>query len=251
MIRLKISAAGLFLIKTAIVIRSQGVPNKKPTSRNVYLALRDMILNFELYPGSRVTEGDMAAQFGVSRTPIRSAMQRLEAEGYLTVKPKQGCFVRPLDIDELAGYYQVRIALEMLSLELACTFMTDAQLKDLCEAWDPKFQKGRTTNAEKMEARDESFHMAIAAGGGNAAVAKYLQDIHHKIRPIRRLDFTEGARIDCTYEEHYQIAQHLLKRDLPAAQATMRAHIQRSEQFAKGLTLIQLAQKAGRKKFGK
>lgn len=224
------------------------MPQKKPTSRNVYHALREMILNFELYPGSRVTEGDLASRFGVSRTPVRSALQRLEAEGYLTIRPKQGCYVRPLDIEELADYYKVRIALEMLSLELACTYMSDADLQELSAAWDPMIQKGRSENSEKMEARDESFHMAIAAGGGNFAITKYLQDIHHKIRPIRRLDFTESERIDRTYVEHFEIVQHLLKRDLSSAQAAMRAHIQRSEKFAKGLTLIQMAHMGGRRK---
>lgn len=216
--------------------------------KNIYHNLREMILNFELYPGSRITEGEIAERFGVSRTPVRSAIQRLEAEGYLTVKPKQGCFVRPLDIDELSDYYEVRIALEMLALELACTYMSDADIKKLIDAWDPEVQKGRTDNSEKMQARDETFHLAIASGSGNKALVKYLDDIHHKIKPIRRLDFTQSNRIDRTYEEHHQIAQYLLKRDLISAQTALRAHIQRSEQFAKGLTLVQMAQMSGKRK---
>jgi len=109
----------------------------KPSSHAVNSQLREMILNFELYPGSRVTEQELASLFGVSRTPVRGALQRLEAEGYLTIQPKQGCYIRALDIAELTQYYQVRIALEMYSLELACTYMSDAKLKELAEAWDP------------------------------------------------------------------------------------------------------------------
>ena len=109
---------------------------EKPTTKNVYHALREMILSFELYPGSRVTENELAAHFGVSRTPIREAMQRLEAEGYLTVRPKQGGYIRRLDIEELADYYQVRISLELLSLELACASMSDAKVRALVAAWD-------------------------------------------------------------------------------------------------------------------
>ena len=226
----------------------KGVSKKKSTTKNVYHALREMILNFELYPGSRVTENELAAHFGVSRTPIREAMQRLEAEGYLTVRPKQGGYIRRLDIEELADYYQVRISLELLSLELACASMSDAKVRALVAAWDPSVQKGRSADPAEMDATEESFHMAIAEGGGNRAILSYLEDINHRIRPIRRLDFTQSERIDRTYEEHYQIAQHLLKRDLQAAQASMRAHILRSEQFAKGLTLIQLAKVGTRRK---
>ncbi len=227
----------------------KGVSTKKTTTENVYHSLREMILGFELFPGSRVTETELAAHFGVSRTPIREAMQRLEVEGYLTVRPKQGGYIRQLDIEELADYYQARIPLELLSLELACTSMPDAKVRALVEAWDPSVQKGRSDDPAEMDAVEESFHMAIAEGGGNRAILGYLEDINHRIRPIRRLDFTQRERIDRTYEEHHQIAQHLLKRDLQAAQAAMRAHILRSEQFAKGLTLIQLAKVGARRKF--
>jgi DNA-binding GntR family transcriptional regulator len=213
----------------------------KPSSHEVYSELRDMILNFEIYPGSRVTEQELASMFGVSRTPVRGALQRLEAEGYLTIQPKQGCYIRALDIAELTQYYQVRIALEMFSLELACTFMPDAKLKELAEAWDPETQLERSDNPEEMEARDESFHMALAEGGGNLALMEYMADINRRIRIIRRLDFTNSDRIDKTYDEHHTLCLHLLARNLARAQALMREHITRSENFAKNLTLTQLA----------
>lgn len=219
------------------------VIGEKRSGRNLYDELREMILSFELYPGSRVTETELAERFGVSRTPIRAALQRLEAEGYVTVMPKQGCFIRNLDIEALTKYYQVRIALEMLSLENACTYMSETALKALAETWDPQQQLGRTDNADEMEAWDESFHMNLAEGGGNLALAAYLGDINRHIRIIRRLDFTDPGRIDKTYDEHHAICQHLLRRDLRAAQKLMQAHITRSEQFARTLTLTQLAKR--------
>jgi DNA-binding GntR family transcriptional regulator len=216
---------------------------KSPSAKQVYQELRQMILEFELYPGSRVTETELAEIFNVSRTPIREAVQRLEAEGYLTVRPKQGCFIRELDLEQLMHFYEVRIALEKLSVDNACIFMKEAQLQHLAEAWDPKIQRGRTDESEAMEALDESFHIRLAEGGGNRALADYLRDVNNHIRVIRRLDFTEGARIDQTYEEHYEICQLLLKRDAAAAKEAMVRHIKRSEEFAKTLTLTQLAQK--------
>lgn len=214
---------------------------EKRSGRSLYDELREMILSFELYPGSRVTETELAERFGVSRTPIRAALQRLEAEGYISIMPKQGCFIRNLDIEALTKYYQVRVALEMLSLENACTYMSEAALKSLAESWDPEHQEGRSDNADEMEATDESFHMSLAEGGGNLALAAYLADINRHIRVIRRLDFTDPHRIDKTYDEHYAICRHLLNRDLRAAQKTMQAHITRSEQFARTLTLMQLS----------
>lgn len=216
---------------------------KLASAKHVYQELRNMILEFELYPGSRVTETELAEMFNVSRTPIREAVQRLEAEGYLSIRPKQGCFIRDLDIARLMHYYDVRIALELASLEKAVMFMQNAQLEKLAEDWDPDTQPGRSDSSEAMEARDESFHIRLAEGGGNLALAEYLLDVNNHIRVVRRLDFTENMRIDRTYEEHHKICRHLLERDLAAAKNLMIGHIKRSEEFAKTLTLTQLAQK--------
>ena len=77
-----------------------GSPIRAGSAHDVYLRLKALIMGFELYPGSRVTETELAARFGVSRTPVREALQRLQFEGYLTVRPKQGCFIREIDIEE-------------------------------------------------------------------------------------------------------------------------------------------------------
>ena len=215
---------------------------KIASAKLVYQQLRRMILEFELYPGSRVTETELAQMFQVSRTPIREAVQRLESEGYLSVRPKQGCFIRDLDITRLMQYYDVRVALELFSLDKAALFMPDAQLEKLAADWDPATQPGRSKSSEDMEARDESFHIRLAEGGGNFAVAEYLADVNNHIRVIRRLDFTQNQRVDLTYVEHHKICTYLLERDVAAAKNLMIGHIKRSEEFAKTLTLTQLAQ---------
>ncbi|MEJ2688221.1 MAG: GntR family transcriptional regulator [Gammaproteobacteria bacterium] len=216
------------------------------SSQDVYASLKEMILSFELYPGSRVTEAELAERFKVSRTPVREALQRLETEGNLTIRPKQGCFIRELDIVDLTQHYQVRIELEMLSLKLACTNMPDRDLLELAEEWNPEEQKGRSELPTQMDVREESYHMALATGGGNETLARYMEDINNHIRIVRRLDFTNAERIDRTYQEHYDIVQHLLRRDLKAAQRLMREHITRSMEYAKTLTLMQLARRRPR-----
>jgi len=215
----------------------------KNPRQGVYEKLREMILCFEFYPGSRVTETELAQHFGVSRTPIREALQRLAVEGYVTVRRNQGCFVRNFDINEFAQYYQVRIAMEKLALELACNNMPDDALERLSREWDPESQEGRTDNSVEMEARDESFHVALATGGGNQALADYLRDVNNHIRIVRRLDFTDSRRIDATYEEHHRIVERLRARDLDGAKVLMAEHIQRSEECARSLTLQELARR--------
>lgn len=221
-------------------------PIRSGSAQEVYSQLKSLILGFELYPGSRVTETELAARFGVSRTPVREALQRLQLEGYLTVRPKQGCFIREIDIEEIDEHYQVRIALEMCAVELACTHMPDRALKELARQWDPAYQPGEEQDVETMAERDEGFHIALAEGSGNLVLADYLQRVNHSIHIIRRLDFTQNMRVDLTYKEHHAICQHLIRRDVVAAQQALTQHIRRSQLAAKTITLEQLSRARSR-----
>ena len=225
---------------------TSNVPPRGRSADEVYSQLKVLIMSFELFPGSRVTETDLAARFGVSRTPVREALQRLQLEGYLSVRPKQGCFIREIDIEEVDEHYQVRIALEMCAVELACTRMPDRALKDLAQQWDPARQPTEKVEVELMAERDEGFHIALAEGSGNLVLADYLQRVNHSIHVIRRLDFTDDTRVDLTYKEHHAICQHLLNRDVVAAQQALAQHIRRSQQAAKTITLEQLSRARSR-----
>lgn len=215
---------------------------KEIGKQDIYATLREMILTFELYPGSRVTETELAAYFEVSRTPIREALLKLENEGHLTIRAKQGCFIRQIDIAELSQYYRVRTALEIAAVEDACTHMPTIEVERLLTLWSPA-DKPELITANAMEERDESFHIALALGGKNEVLIKYLQDINDHIRIIRRVDFDNIDRIKRTYEEHHKILQAILHREVTVARNLIKRHIQRSEEFAKTLTLTQLARK--------
>ncbi len=212
----------------------------RPSATEVYARLKGKLLDFEIPPGSRITESELASMFQVSRTPIREALQRLETEGLVRIRPKQGCFVRELDIEEIAQYYRVRVALEQAAIEGAILNMPDAELRELADAWGPD-QRPRTISPEAMQARDESFHIALAQGSGNMVLARYLSEINNHIRVVRRLDFTVADRIDRTFDEHRGILRALLARDADGAKRQMQAHINKSEESARNLTLIQIA----------
>lgn len=222
---------------------SQDPPEKRAiAAEDIYAQLREMILSFELYPGSRVTETQLADYFKVSRTPVREALLRLENEGHLTIRSKQGCYIRQIDMTELSEYYQVRTALEMAAVEAACNHMRTSELERLQEKWLPEKQPKRIT-ANTMEERDESFHIALAKGSGNSILVKYLRDINDHIRIIRRVDFNDPERVKRTYRDHSEIIAALLNRDAVKARNLIKKHIQGSEQFAQTLTLTQLARK--------
>lgn len=213
---------------------------------DIYLRLKEMILSFALYPGVRVTETELADHFGVSRTPVREALQRLAAEGYLTIRPKQGCFVHDIDLDVINQYYEVRIGLELRALDLLGRADSAHELNKLVTIWAPEHIPARPPSVAVMVARDEGFHLALADAAGNAVLAGYLKDVNDHIHIVRRLDFTDPERIGPTYREHHEILQYLLKGDVDGARELLERHIRRSADVAKAITLSQLASQRSR-----
>ena len=198
---------------------------KRLTTREIYQDLWQKIINFDLFPGSRVTETELAVEYKTSRTPIREALKRLEVEGLVTVRPKQGCFVRQVDIALISDYYTMRVALEAMTIELAIENMTDEELQTLAESWNPQNAKKHRNDLEYIKQFEESFHMDIARGSKNPVLLQYLEDVNNHIRPIRVLGFPDVKSIKDTYDEHYEIIRLIQKRDVLKAKEAMIAHI--------------------------
>lgn len=211
-------------------------------TQEIYTRLRRMITDFELLPGTRVTESELADLFKVSRTPIREALHRLEVEGLLQIRPKQGCFIRQVDIAEISNYYDVRVGLEALAIELACEHMAEADLKALADSWDPARRPETTAQLEAIRDAEEEFHITLAEASGNRVLADYLRDVNDHIRVIRRLAFIDDQTLSDTFEDHYEICRLLLKRDAKAAREAMVSHIRKSQETARNVTLSQIQQ---------
>lgn len=217
--------------------------DKPSTVDTLYTELKQKIISFELYPGSRVTEQMLAEMFGVSRTPIRQALQRLEIEGFLSIRPKQGCFIRELDVSELMEYYEARIAIELLIVDCAVNAMSDKQIEQMLATWQPDLHDQEQSTGVDLGVKDEAFHVGLAMASDKPVLASMLKNINHRIRVIRRLDLNSDNRSQRTYNEHYEILQLIKERDKGKAKLAMKRHIQRSREFAKTLTLTALARK--------
>ncbi|HEY3300922.1 MAG TPA: GntR family transcriptional regulator [Methylophilaceae bacterium] len=216
---------------------------KLPNALAIYTQLKELITSFEMLPGQRLTESELALKFNVSRTPIREAIKRLETEGFIDVHPKRGCYVRALDISELSEYYEVRIALEQLAIEAACNNMPDKVLQQIMAAWHPDKHDEDMAAGIDLGQKDEAFHVSLAENSDKPVLADMIRDINNRIRIIRRLDINSDKRSIRTYNEHYEILNYVLQRDLTKAKQAIKRHIIRSRDFAKTLTLTALAQK--------
>lgn len=211
------------------------------SSQKIYEKLRRKILQFELYPGTRITESELAADFKVSRTPVRAALQRLAVEGHVIIQPKQGCFVRAVDIERISEYYDVRVHLEAAAVELACEYMSDDDLDALEDIWNPTNVK-KSINVDEVKALEEAFHVNIALASGNTVLQEYLEDVNNHIRILRRLGFPDRKAVLETFEEHYELCQLIRARNVRSARKAMIEHIRKSQQIARSVTLSQLQQ---------
>lgn len=212
----------------------------KPNAQEIYDRLRSMIMSLQLMPGSRITENQLADFFNVSRTPIRAALQRLENDNLLSIKAKQGCFVRNIDMVQISHYYDVRVALENLVLVEISQLRDLSELQGLAERWDPsKLFYGLDITPELKQA-EEDFHQELADISRNSVLAGYIADINDHIRVVRLLGFPNEKSVLDTYEEHFRICSYLLQHNLAAAQDEMANHIRKSQDQANRVTLHQI-----------
>lgn len=208
-----------------------------------YASLKRDILDFRLAPGDRFTETEIADRLQVSRTPVREALFRLEREGYLEVRQRNGWLVKPLDFNTLDHFYGLRSVLEIAAVHALCapalTPHPARALHALAEVWLVDDSE-RSSDGEWLADLDERFHIDLVAAAGNPEISRVHRAATERIRIVRRLDFTLPDRVDKTYEEHGAILRALLARDAANAAPLLQAHIQESQAAVRKITLHRL-----------
>ena len=211
-------------------------------AEEVYTQLKHDIAAFKLVPGDRFTENEVGERLGVSRTPVRQALFRLQQEGYVEVLFRSGWRVLPFDFDQFDQLYDLRMVLETAAAHRLCekgSAVDPALLSRLAAIWLVPAADRSADNAQ-VAAWDEAFHCTLVAAAGNSEMARVHRDVTDRIRIIRRLDFTQQTRIDATYEEHAQILKAVQRRRGDQASLLLRAHIQTSQLEVRKITLHQV-----------
>ncbi|SFW21363.1 transcriptional regulator, GntR family [Pseudomonas sp. NFACC19-2] len=220
----------------------RGKERPENLAERIYLQLKDDIFEFRLLPGDRFSEGEIAERMAASRTPVRQALYRLEREGYLEVYFRSGWQVKPFDFAHFEELYEVRIVLELEAVKRLCERpneeLPDA-LEQLRRTWmvqpEERLQDGR-----EVSRLDERFHCQLVEAAGNREMARLHAEVSEKIRIIRRLDFTQGPRVELTYEEHARILSAILSRRCEEAQLLLKTHIEVSKAEVRKITLHML-----------
>ncbi|MEN7529896.1 MULTISPECIES: GntR family transcriptional regulator [unclassified Cupriavidus] len=210
-------------------------------AEQVYLRIKQDIFNFLLCPGDRFAELAIAAHYGVSRTPMRDALFRLQREGYLEVGFRRGWKVLPVNFDQLDQLYDLRIVLELAAIErIQHVEGGQAAIDALRAIWCvPEDQ--RESDPATMFEMDEDFHRRLVAAIGNNEMLRVHNDVTERIRIMRRLDFLKPKRTSATYEEHSTLLELLTRNRHAEAAILLRAHITQSKLEVRKITLSMLA----------
>lgn len=219
-------------------------------ANDVYDQLKKDIGDFKLVPGDRFSENEISERLGVSRTPIRQALVRLQQEGYVEVMFRSGWRVLPFDFDQFEQLYDLRMVLETTAVHRLCedglhggmhsgVAVNRALLDELAAIWLVP-PADRSTDTVQVSQWDEAFHCALVAAAGNTEMVRVHRDVTDRIRIIRRLDFTKQARIDATYEEHAKILRAIQRKRGDQAAMMLRAHIATSQAEVRKITLHQV-----------
>ncbi|MCK6444176.1 GntR family transcriptional regulator [Elstera cyanobacteriorum] len=212
------------------------MPGPRPSARRGTRAedlrqhLADEIVRGILAPGTPLDESDLAARFGVSRTPVREAIRLLAASGLVETRQHRSALVaRPSD-EQLAAMFMVMADLEALCAGYAAVAMTARERRDLENLHRSMAPLVREGDPQQFHEANVEFHAAIYAGSHNPYLAELTATTRLRLSPFRRAQFRTLGRLSRSYAEHEVVVDAILKGDQNGAAAAMRGHIGTVEQ---------------------
>ncbi len=195
----------------------------------VFKKLRKAILTGELKPGERLMEIHLADKLGVSRTPIREAIRKLELEGLVTMIPRRGAVVAEITEKSLKDVLEVRRALDMLSAELACERITDSDkvlLKKACTEFEEAVKGG---DLRIIAQKDVALHNIIVGATGNERLQQLLNNLSEQMYRYRFEYIKDSSQHKNLLQEHQEIYESIVNCDKKRAAEAAKIHIDNQE----------------------
>ncbi len=201
---------------------------KQTLKQQAYCIIKERIINCEYAPNTLLNEEKLKEEIGVSRTPIRDALSRLEQERLVTILPKKGIMVAPLSIREINAVHEVRMLIEPYTVEHYGEKIPKEKFLEYKETFqriNDALENGRIVSEDMYEI-DDQFHLEFI----NVMENEYFTSIHEQVyNQDRRLRILSGAkgknRMMETQDEHLKIVEHCMEEDWVSAAEAMREHL--------------------------
>ena len=206
-------------------------------SVNEYLPLRDIVFNSlrkailkgELEPGERLMEKQLAEKMGVSRTPIREAIRKLELEGLVIMVPRKGAEVAMITEQDIKDVLEVRAALESLAVKLACQRMDKQNINDLLSVNDAFMGAARRKDVETVIKKDVEFHDTIYQATNNKKLIGMINNLQEQIYRFRVEYIRQMDDFTNLMNEHEEIVTAIVEKESVKAQKVATKHIENQE----------------------
>ncbi len=197
----------------------------KPLREVVFETLKEAILTGKLEPKERLMEIKIADQLGVSRTPVREAIRKLELEGLVVMVPRKGAYVSDISYKDIIDTLEVREALETFAVKLAIEKNTVKDIKRL-EKLNNEFQKAyEEKDIEKMVEYDTKIHNEILVLSDNGKLINFMDGLNEIMQRFRLIFFNETYNPERIAREHEEVFKGLKSRDIERAQKAMKSHL--------------------------
>lgn len=198
----------------------------KPSGETAYEAVMRAIRGGVFNPGDRLREEDVATRLGLSRTPVREALRRLEAEGVVEHKARIGAAIRQLSHAEVVELYEMRIVLERTAAEMAAKHGVAAEF-DTLEALNAAIRRERE-NPAQAAAINQDFHKGLYRAGRNRFLLEAARALNNALLLLGPTTYTDPKRIDEVTAQHQAIIEALRNADPASASDAAEAHLQTS-----------------------
>ncbi|NLJ99809.1 MAG: GntR family transcriptional regulator [Clostridia bacterium] len=201
----------------------------KPLRDVVFETLREAIIDGKLKPGERLMEVQLAEDMGVSRTPIREAIRKLELEGFVIMVPRKGAYVSEISKKDIADVFEIRAALESLAAGLAAERITEEELEELQQFLLKVTVNAELGDLEKVVDSDTEFHDLIYQASRNSYLVQIIYNLRERIQRFRSTSLSYPGRIKQTLDEHGKLMEAISGRDIIQARLLAQKHIENAE----------------------
>ncbi|MDR3270718.1 MAG: GntR family transcriptional regulator [Peptococcaceae bacterium] len=199
----------------------------KPLREIVFDALREAIIGGDLSPGERLMEVQLADELGVSRTPVREAIRKLELEGFVIMVPRKGAYVAGVSLKDVADVFEVRSALESLAAGLAAERVSDEEIEQMERL--VYWAEDKDPSLEQILQMDINFHALVYKASRNQWLAQILENLREQIQRFRSTSLAVPGRGKEALLEHRSIIEAIASHQVAEAQELAAAHIAEAE----------------------
>lgn len=201
----------------------------KPLRELVSDALREAIMNGSLHAGERLMEIQLAEELGVSRTPVREAIRKLELEGFVVMIPRKGAYVSDISLKDINDVFEIRTALDALAAGLAAERITEEELERMERLLVEIAEAIEQGDIERAVAIDTQFHDVLYKASRNERLVGIIGNLCELFQRFRSISMGYPGRLKDTIEEHKRLVEAISQRNIELAQQVAREHMENAE----------------------